>query len=249
MLLKSTVKYIQSLQDKKERDISGCFVAEGPKLVNELLESGIFECEQLLATAIWFQTIATSTNSKLPKNTQIIDEIDLKKISGLKTPNQVVALFRKKELTEINEISGLVLLLDDVQDPGNLGAIIRSADWFGISHIICSPKSADCYNPKVVQSTMASLGRVDVHYADLVSFIKKFKNIPVYGADLEGEYPSVLKKTTDAMLIMGNESKGISPEIIALCSDKIFIPRVGKAESLNVAMATSIILYEYASRD
>ncbi len=245
MLLKSTVKYIQSLQYKKVRDLSGCFIAEGPKVVNELLDANIFECNQLFGTEKWVGQFAEKYSVLLKDNFQLVDEKDLERLSLQPTPNMVLAVFKKRILPQKPVVNGLTIMLDDIQDPGNLGTIIRSADWFGVKSIICSPQTADCYNPKVVQSTMASLARVEVYYLDLVETIAQLRKIPVIATSFDGNHPSALSKLQDVILIIGNESKGISPEVLNCCNEKITIPRFGEAESLNAAIAASILMYAH----
>jgi TrmH family RNA methyltransferase len=248
MLQKSIVKYIQSLQHKKERDASGCFVAEGPKVVVELLKEGVFACQDIFATEKWWQQEGKEYNQSNSFQCHAVDEDDLKKISGMVTPHAVLAVFRKRETPALPDLNGLVLVLDDLQDPGNMGTIIRSADWFGITTILCSKNSVEIYNPKVVQSTMASLGRINIHYLDLHTFLQHHPQIPAFAATLAGASPvAVLKNQKDCLLIIGNESRGVSDEIRSLCQGEISIPRIGLAESLNASIAASILMYAYKS--
>ena len=239
MLVKTQVKYIQSLSQKKLRDEEGVFVAEGPKIVEELLQAGNTDIVQLYAENTWIQKQAF-----LPQNAvQTVTPADLERISFLQTPHQVLGVFRKPAfpagLSLRNKIS---LMLDTVQDPGNLGTIIRCADWFGIGTVICSRDSADVFNPKVVQSTMAGIARVRVLYEDLPQFLQQHSDIPVYAATLNGTPLPKLGQLKEGILLIGNESKGISNELLEMSSHKVTIPRVGKAESLNAAVATGIIL-------
>jgi len=239
MLVKTQVKYIQSLSQKKLRDEEGVFVAEGPKIVEELLQAGNTDLVQLYAEQAWIQKQAF-----LPQNAvQTVTPADLERISFLQTPHQVLGVFRKPAfpagLSLRNKIS---LMLDTVQDPGNLGTIIRCADWFGISTVICSRDSADVFNPKVVQSTMAGISRVRVLYEDLPQFLQQHSDIPVYAATLNGTPLPKLGQLKEGILLIGNESKGISNELLEMSSHKVTIPRIGKAESLNAAVATGIIL-------
>jgi TrmH family RNA methyltransferase len=171
-----------------------------------------------------------------------ISEAELGKISQLATPNQVVAVVQKFAVPVTGAKNRITLVLDTLQDPGNLGTIIRIADWFGISHIVCSPGSADLYNPKVVQSTMGSLTRVNVLYTDLLTWLEKQQGVPVYAASLDGQDVSSMKKITEGILLIGNESKGISDELLNRADKKITITGKGRAESLNAAVATGIIL-------
>ena len=241
MISKSHTKYIQSLQHKKFRDASGCFFAEGPKVVAELLTSHKFVCTQIFATPEWI-----NDNPQLIKNLsgtsiETIADFELEKISALSTPNQVLAIFEQQQ-QGCNASGKITLALDTIQDPGNLGTIIRIADWFGIENIICSNGCADCYNPKVVQSTMGSLARVNIHYTDLFEWLNENKALPVYAAALEGKNIKTLQHISEAIIVIGNEAKGVSPEIMESVNQKITIQKKGMAESLNAAIATGIIL-------
>jgi RNA methyltransferase, TrmH family len=242
MISKSTIKYIQSLQHKKFRDQYQRFVAEGPKVVEELLLDGSFRCDMIYATADWKGFNHEELNKIYDSNIERIETFQLEKISGLSTPNQVLAVLVTKEMNSppVNNLN-LLLALDHIQDPGNFGTIIRIADWFGIGQIICSPGTADQYNPKVVQSTMASLGRVEISYTPLEDWLKNI-SIKKYAAALNGKPLKSFHKIQQAVIIIGNESKGISPEILELCDEKITIQKFGIAESLNAAVATGIIL-------
>ncbi|WP_127127204.1 RNA methyltransferase [Pseudoflavitalea rhizosphaerae] len=239
MLVKTQVKYIQSLSQKKLRDEEGVFVAEGPKIVEELLQAGNTDLVQLYAEHEWIQKQAF-----LPQNAvQTVTSADLERISFLQTPHQVLGIFRKPAFpTGLSLRNKISLMLDTIQDPGNLGTIIRCADWFGISTVICSRDSADVFNPKVVQSTMAGIARVRVLYEELPQFLQQHSDIPVYAATLNGTPLPKLGQLKEGILLIGNESKGISNELLGMSSHKITIPRIGKAESLNAAVATGIIL-------
>ena len=244
MINKSAVKYIQSLQHKKFRDEHGAFIAEGPKVVTELLQQNIFECEQLYCNANGLESLSDKIKKQYDKQTIKVEEFELDKISAMTTANNMLAVFRKKAvLQSVNISNKLTLFLDDIQDPGNLGTIIRTADWFGIETIFCSNATADCYNPKVVQSTMASLGRVTVLYGNIVEELKKHSNIKKYAAVLAGEKLENFQEIKEGILVIGNESKGISPAVMELIDERITIPKIGVAESLNAAVATGIILY------
>ena len=222
-LSKNRIKYIHSLEQKKNRKADKVFLAEGPKLVGDLL--GHFPCQFLLE--------------------------ELSRASLLKTPQQVLAVFRQPdEETDISVIShSLCLALDDVQDPGNLGTIVRLADWFGIEHIFCSPNTVDIYNPKTVQATMGGIARVRLHYTPLPEFIRSLKDIPVYGTFLDGEnmYGQPLSK--NGLIVMGNEGNGIGKEVEALINRKLYIPNYPASretsESLNVAIATAVVCAEF----
>lgn len=240
MLVKQRIKYIQTLGQKKFREKEGFFIAEGPKLVHELLEADVTAVKEVYALKEWIDNSLV-----LPANISIVEisEQELEKISQLTTPNLVVAIVQQFDtgntLTAKDQIT---LALDKVQDPGNLGTIIRIADWFGIKQIVCSLDSADMYNPKVVQSTMGSIARVKIIYTDLKEWLAAQKNIPIYAASLQGENIASIKKINEGIIIIGNESKGISKELLKRAMIRITIPAKGKAESLNAAVATGIIL-------
>ena len=236
-LSKNQLKLITSLRKKKYRIATNLFIVEGIKVVNEFLNS-TFELEQLFC-------IDASEYKDYEKCT-IISEADLKKISNLTTPNNVVAIF-KIPTTNFIEKEGLVLVLDEINDPGNLGAIIRLCDWFGIDQLICSKDTVDCYNAKVVQASMGSLTRVSIFYTDLEEYLKSTKK-PTYATLMDGE--NVYKTTlpNNAILVMGNEANGISKTVLGLLDNTISIPRFGnlqQTESLNVATATAILLSEF----
>lgn len=240
MLTNNDSKLINSLGKKKFRQKYNKFIVEGVKIIDELLKNG-YAIDKIYTTELF------STDSDV--NQVLISENELKKVSQLVQPNTALALCEIPQQKELN-LNGLVIALDDIRDPGNLGTIIRLADWFGIEQIICSQETVDMYNPKVIQSTMASFMRVQVNYMDLKEVFSNYKN-PVLGTFMDGEnvYKSDLPK--DAILLMGNEANGISGELVPFISDKITIPRFGKlqqTESLNVAMATGILLSEYASK-
>ncbi len=240
MLSKSQAKYIQSLGHKKVRDEEGIFIAEGPKIVTELLASARANLLQLYALEEW---IAAYKNDYNDIEIIAVDENDLTKISQLTSPNKVLAVVKKQETKGIISLKGTVsLVLDTIQDPGNLGTIIRIADWFGIEQIICSRDCADMYNPKVVQSTMGSFVRVKLLYIDLAPWLQEHKDVLIYAAALEGVNVTAMKKITEGLIVIGNESKGINPGIVKMADVKITIPHRGKAESLNAAVATGIIL-------
>ena len=238
MLIKSQVKYIQSLSHKKLRDSEGVFVAEGPKLINELLMAGL-ALQQLYAVKEWIDEHGTQLTAPVTE----ITPSELERISLLQTPNQVLGIFKKPELSANRPVRNtLSLMLDTIQDPGNLGTIIRCADWFGISQVFCSVDCADAYSPKVVQSTMGSIARVQVVYGDLPAMLKAEPELPTYAAVLNGTDLRNMPPIKEGVLIIGNESKGISADMQALCRNRITIPRHGQAESLNAAVATGIIL-------
>jgi len=238
VLSKSQIKRITSLGQKKYRNREGIFVAEGIKVIQELLDSA------LILEGLW--SVDDSTFKDKISKVEPATLAELKKVSFLKTPQTAIAIFKIPEAKKTIE-SGLTLLLDDVRDPGNLGTIIRLSDWFGIHQIICSETTVDCYNPKVVMSTMGSLKRVSVKYTDLKTYIKSTK-LPVYAAMMNGENVYKTKLINEAILVMGNEANGISKEILDLITNQITIPRFGnkqETESLNVATATAILLSEF----
>ena len=243
MFNKTHTKYIQSLHHKKFRDQNGVFIAEGPKVVLELLESREFVCQQLFAVNDWLKSNEKILQKFLGTELFEVKDFELEKISLLSTPNNVLGIFKQKAQTvPINTRGKVTLVLDTIQDPGNLGTIIRTADWFGIDNIVCSPTCADMYNPKVVQSTMGSLARVNIFYTDLENWLQKNKAIKKYAAALNGKNISSLKTIKEAIIIIGNEGKGISDVVLDLVDEKITIPKIGEAESLNAAVATGIIL-------
>ena len=231
MISKNKIKLIHSLETKKGREKAGLFVAEGPKVVNDLLHAG-FTAENI------FEDIE-----------------DIKKISYLQHPQSMLGVFklpRNEHYTEFS-ITQLVLALDGVQDPGNLGTIIRVADWFGIKDIFCSLDTADCWNPKVVQATMGSIARVQLHYVDLNKMVESLPaDYPIYATLLDGENIYKQELSHHGMIVMGNEGKGISPILRTKINRKLYIPNYSSnedtAESLNVAIATSIVCAEFRRR-
>ncbi|HWC55155.1 MAG TPA: RNA methyltransferase [Chitinophagaceae bacterium] len=240
MLVKSKLKYIQSLGQKKPRDEAGVFIAEGPKLVKELLETAPDAIEEIFALKEWMdQNRELLTKNKVEE----ITEPELERISKLSTPNKVIAIIKKFDVGEkIVAKDKITLALDTIQDPGNLGTIIRTADWFGVEQIVCSHDCADVYNPKVVQATMGSIARVKVFYVDLEKWLSQQKDVRIYAAVLEGKDITTMKKINEGIILIGNESKGINDEILKLANVKITIPKKGKAESLNAAVAAGVLL-------
>jgi TrmH family RNA methyltransferase len=239
MLGKSKVKYIQTLGQKKFRDQEGLFIAEGPKIIADLLETPTAKIKAIYAVQDWIDE-----HKKLSATIEVtaIETGDLEKISQLKTPNKVLAIVEYFQLPgEITTANKITLALDGIQDPGNLGTIIRIADWFGVEQIVCSNDSADVYNPKVVQSTMGSIARVKVYYTNLHEFLSG-QSANVYATALNGKDINSLDKLKEGIIVFGNESKGISNEIINLATHKITIPKKGKAESLNAGVAAGVVL-------
>lgn len=238
MVSKNQIKLITSLQQKKYRLINQLFFAEGIKVIQELVKSN-FELVHLYTTQNDFEEVSNDKKT-------IISENDLKKISALATPNTCLAIFKIPTEKKTNE-SGLILALDSIRDPGNLGTILRLCDWFGIEQLICSKDAVDIYNPKVVQATMGSIARVNVNYVDLESFIDKTK-LAIFGTFMEGNNIYKTDLPQEGIIVMGNEANGISPELERLIKNRLTIPRFGtlqKTESLNVATATAIILSEF----
>lgn len=233
MLSKNEIKYIQSLFHKKNRDAANVFIVEGVKAVNELLHSS-FKVANVYAVDEWVQ----ETGNKAI----IVSEDELKKISNQATPNKVFALVYKKEETPLPSFKNkITLFLDGIQDPGNMGAIIRIADWFAIENIIASNDTADFYNPKVIQASMGGFLRVNVWYNDLKPLLETI-DVPVFGAVLNGESIFSQSKINEGILIIGNEGKGICDDLLPFIKHKITIPKKGSAESLNAAIATGIIV-------
>jgi TrmH family RNA methyltransferase len=235
LLSKSQIKLITSLQQKKYRDKHGLFVAEGPKIIKELLNAS-FEIHSLFSIDdLGFDSIQQHQ----------IDQADLKRISFLKNANTALAVFHIPE-KKITAKSGVIVALDAIRDPGNIGTIIRLCDWFGIEHLICSKDTADSYNPKVIQAAMGSTARVHIEYLDLDQFLEEI-NLPVYGGCLNGESVYKQQFPEDMIIVLGNEANGISNTILDKLTKKITIPQFGKlqeTESLNVATATAILLNE-----
>ncbi len=205
-------------------------MAEGPKVVGEFLEAG------------WRPHILYSLNPENYSNAQPITQAELGKISTLVQPNEVLGVFPVPDIGNPDR-EGWSLALDGVRDPGNLGTLIRLCDWFGIPQLLCSQDTVEAYNPKVVQAAMGSLARVRVHYVDLPEFIKT-SSLPAYGASMEGEVAPDLTFGKEGIMVMGSESHGLSSSVRELLSATVAIPSHGKAESLNVAMAAGILLYE-----
>jgi TrmH family RNA methyltransferase len=243
MISKSKLKYIQSLGHKKFRDETGEFLVEGPKMVGEILKEGLLQVTALYALQDWITANSILLQQLSPEvAVTVTDDISLAKISQLSTPNKVVAVVTQQPLLKAVDTQQLSLVLDTIQDPGNLGTIIRIADWFGIKQLICSLECADRYNPKVVQSTMGSIARVGFYYTDLPTFLRTQQDTHIYAAALDGMKVQQLGKLSTGFLVIGNESKGISPEVMDLVNVRVTIPRIGMAESLNAAVATGIIL-------
>lgn len=236
MLSKNDAKYIQSLQHKKGRKEERAFIAEGVKLVDELLLS-TFSVKKIFATPEWI-----AKNKVTYANIVEVNEQELKRISLLQTPHRVLAIVEQKNQSPQISLKGqFTLLLDGIQDPGNLGTIIRIADWFGIKNIICSNDTAELYNPKVIQSTMGSFLRVNIVYKDVLPWLETVP-VPVYGAVLNGKSINDAVPVKEGILIIGNEGNGIKKELLPFIQQPVTIPKSGGAESLNAAIATGIIV-------
>jgi TrmH family RNA methyltransferase len=245
---KSKIKHIRSLEQKKHRKEEGIFLAEGPKLIADL--SGVFRCSFLVATAEWLEKNPHVSADE----TIIVSAKELSQCSLLQTPQNVLAVFRQPQYQINRDVvrESLSLALDDVQDPGNLGTIIRVADWFGIENIFCSSDTVDVYNPKVVQASMGAIARVKVHYTSLRELIGSLKDTPVYGTFINGENIYKQSLSTNGIIVMGNEGNGINRDIEELIGRRLFIPNYPSkretSESLNVAVATAIVCAEFRRR-
>ena len=243
MISKSHTKYIQSLQHKKFRDEYGLFIGEGPKVVTELLAAGRFSCHEIFAEEKWLKENAGGLQKFPVASISALKDFELQKISALHTANKIIGVFEKAPNQPIENTRGRVsLALDTIQDPGNFGTIIRIGDWFGIENIICSPGCADLYNPKVVQSTMGSISRVNIYYTELAEWLDEQPGINIYGADMNGTNIRLMKPLEEGIIVIGNEGHGISAPVMKRVTERIAIPGRGDAESLNAAVATGIIL-------
>lgn len=244
MLSKAQISLITSLQNKKYRKQHGLFIVEGIKSVAEFVSSS-YQVE-----SIFYTGDANTKVGKISHNIKsyALTEAEFQKISTLKSPQGILALVKlpaAQRLDTVDLKNSFTIVLDDVQDPGNLGTIIRTAEWFGISHIICSVGTVDAYNPKVVQATMGSLARIQIHYTDIQKLIAETQ-LPVYGALLHGQSIYQMDWGNEGLIVMGNEGNGISAAIENLVDHAVTIPRIGQAESLNVAVATTVFCSEIA---
>jgi TrmH family RNA methyltransferase len=238
MVSKNQIKLITGLHQKKFRHAGGLFIAEGLKVIRELIAAGL-RMEHLFVT----ETLSAEFDAA---GKELVTEAELKKISALTTPSGCLAVFAMPEPKPVAE-TGLIIALDDIRDPGNLGTIIRLCDWFGITELVCSGETADIYNPKVVQATMGSIARVNVTYTNLSDFLAGTK-LPIFGTFMDGKniYGETLPRS--GVIVFGNEANGISAAVEKLAANRIAIPRFGdlqKTESLNVATAAAIILSEF----
>lgn len=245
MISKNKAKYIRSLELKKNRKQDNVFVAEGHKLVGDLI--GVFACKFIAATEEWW---SENINIQADEKVTVTNE-ELVKISFLKHPQSVLAIFeqRNESIDVTIAQTSLCLALDDIQDPGNLGTIIRLADWFGIEHIFCSVGTVDVYSPKTIQATMGAIARVKLYYGSLTNLIERLDGTPIYGTFLDGKNMYQERLTPNGLIVMGNEGNGISEEVGKLINKRLYIPNYPQnrktSESLNVAMATSIICAEF----
>jgi TrmH family RNA methyltransferase len=238
MISKNQIKWITSLHLKKYRLENKLFIAEGVKVIQELLQSN-FVLEHLFAIDEIFNSF-----SVLPKT--LVTESEMKKITALSSASSCLAIFQIPEEKKITK-NGLIVALDDIRDPGNLGTIIRLCDWFGIEQLVCSKETVDVFNPKVIQSTMGSISRVSIHYLDIEEFVSN-SDLPVFGTFMDGATIYTEDLPTSGIIVFGNEANGISSKVEKMVTHKIAIPRFGKlqkTESLNVATATAIILSEF----
>lgn len=236
-LSKNKIKWIRSFHQKKYRDEHGLFLVEGEKMVSEAIEFAHDSIDLILHTKEFHFAVKNI-------ETVLISTKELEQISGLKTPNKVVAVLRKQENKSEIDKNKLIIALDGVQDPGNMGTILRIADWYGIKDIVCSANTVEIYNPKVIQSSMGAIFRIQTHYVDLKHWLAHC-SLPIYGALLEGKNVYHEKLDPKGVLLMGNEGSGISASLLPVISDPISIPRFGQAESLNVAVATGILVSEF----
>ena len=250
MISKNQLKHLHSLRLKKFRDLNQAFVVEGIKMADEILESN-FRIIEIFGTAGWFSSHQDLVNSRGILFHEITDA-ELTRASGLTSPNEVIVIASIPELTlpEPGLMGKIILILDRIQDPGNLGTIVRTADWFGIRHIFASEDTADLFNPKVIQATMGSVFRISLHYRDLSSFIREsLGSWNIYGATAGGENIYTAEISFPAAVIIGNESRGISEEILSIVPRKIGIPSFsGGAESLNASVAAGILCSEFIRR-
>lgn len=242
MITKLQVKYIQSLGQKKLRDSEQVFVAEGPKIINELLGAVPASLVTLFATAEWLQAHAATTQNLPVAAIHLVTLPELERLSFQQTPHDVLGVFKKPAPAGLDFSNTLSLMLDGIQDPGNMGTLVRIADWFGVRNIICSPDCADAFAPKVVQGSMGSIVRVQLLYTDLPDLVRKAKVPALYAATLRGEKLNSMHPVKEGIIVIGNESKGISTALLDCCQYRVTIPRIGQAESLNAAVAAGIIL-------
>ncbi len=243
MLTQADIKLINSLKQSKSRRKTGLFIVEGPKMVSELVKYEHFKILFIAANRNWI-----NSHSEIEELTiKEISEKALQKLSNFSTANEVLAVVEIPEYLDFTpNKNSLYLVLDGIQDPGNLGSIIRTSEWFGITDIFCSFDTVDCFNPKVVQATMGSLFRIKCHYLDIPSFLNK-QTFPIYGTLLNGKNIYADKLMPEGFIVIGNESKGISQDVQNVITNPLFIPSYGlsKAESLNASIAAAIVCAEF----
>jgi TrmH family RNA methyltransferase len=256
LISKQKIKFIRSLQQKKFRIENGVFIAEGVKIVSEALLSPLVKVNELICTNEAKENLPVKTFSKV--NTIEVTKNEFEQLSDLKAPQGAMAIIEipKNELPPVVELTDLVILLDKIRDPGNLGTIIRLADWFGIKTMICSADTVDCYNPKVVQASMGAIFRVKCFYTELVDYITKAQKeteYKIYSTTLNGENLYTIQLQNKAMLLFGNEANGLSEELIQLADKNIHIPAYSSSEtsseSLNVSLAAAIICSEFRRQE
>jgi len=246
MISTTQIKFLSSLKIKKYRQKSNTFIGEGEKVAHELLGSGI-TISNIFAESDWLKSNDNLLIGLQSKVTEVTDK-ELKKASFLKTPNKVivVAEIPKYDITKIAK-GIFTIILDNISDPGNMGTMIRIADWFGIEDIVCSSSCVDAYNPKVVQGTMGSIARVNIHYADLEEFFSRNESAKVYGAMMQGRALQEFRSADPGFILIGSESTGIDPRLDRFITDPVTIPGLGTAESLNAAVATGIIVHHFVA--
>lgn len=250
MLGKTQIKYIQSLRQNRYRQLHGAYVIEGEKIVGEYIARD-YPLSNIYAVDDWMSGNQQLLQAK-KLNATVVSEGDLKKISTLTTPNKVLAIAAIPSAIELESLplnKGLHIALEAIRDPGNLGTIIRTADWFGIDSIICSEDCVDAYNPKVIQAAMGSMIRMKTIYVKDLAILKGLSKLPIYAATLSGKNIYHEKLPVDAIILIGNESKGLSEPLIKMSSLQITIPRFGKAESLNAAVATGMLMSFFRSNE
>ena len=243
MISKNQIKFVKSLQKKKFRLESKCFVVESTKNVIEILNSN-YKVQQIFAT----ESLIERFKNRDDVSINLIKENEMKRISSLKTSSDVLAVVKIPKKKNNFNFFGVNIVLDDVKDPGNLGTIIRICDWFGVKNIYCSEETVDMYNPKVVQSTMGSISRINIIYTDLKEMIITLDDsVRVYAAVMNGKDLNKTKVDENSLIVFGNESNGISEKIINVISERITINKIGEAESLNVAVSAAIILNKFCN--
>lgn len=246
-ITKAEIKSVLALHSAHGRKKAHSFLVEGPKLIEELLASD-FQITLLLANEQWLENNSDFLNKR---NTRLISDQQLQKLSLFSTSNQVIAVVKHQEYPPLDiSTNDMVLMLDTIQDPGNLGTIIRTAEWFGIKQIVCSKETADAFNPKTVQASMGSVFRIRIHYTDLKDFINLHHQLPVYGSLLNGDSIYDMNLSKSGILLIGNESKGISPDLQKLVTQALYIPKhdASSTESLNASVACGILLSAFSKK-